>query len=97
MQKSSSPQPKFAPVTEEDSDELVLERILENVERLGTIDVDSLIEGAELYRNGAAEKILSMAISDGMIRLEDEKKGTLAINQIGREIAQELRSSRAKN
>ena len=97
MQPSSNPQAQFAPVTEEDSDELVLERILENVERLGKVDVDSLIEGAELYRNQAAEKILSMAISDGMIRVEDEKAGTLAINQIGREIAQELRSSRGKS
>ena len=86
-------QPPLQPISEEDSEEQVLGRILAALEQSGPMEMEQLIGQLELYRNSAAEKLLWMAIRDGTIRF-DESQQKVALGEVGREIAQEMRGSK---
>ena len=80
------------PIAVGDTEETVLMRILSTLDLLGPKPVDELIDELRLYQHPAAEKILRMAIGDGMIEAADIG-GRLKINQFGLDVDRKMRSS----
>jgi hypothetical protein len=80
------------PVSETDPEKMVLERILTTLDDHGPMFIDDVIEQLHLYEHPAAEKILGMAIGDGMIQ-ESEAEGKIEVNSFGRDVANDIRQS----
>jgi len=81
------------PVAESDSEEIVLERILSTLEQQGPMQMDEIVEKLHLYEHPAAEKILYMAMSDGMIQMRDQQAGTVAVTDFGYKVAHDIQMS----
>lgn len=56
------------------------------------MQLEAIVRMLELYSHPAAEKILSMAMADGMI-VKDPKSGDISVNDFGRKISEEIRQS----
>ena len=83
-------QVQLKPVGESDSEQLVLERILRALDELGSIPLDDLVGQLGLYRHPSAEKILQMAISDGLIDA-DVDNNIIRIGDLGRKVGNSIR------
>lgn len=85
--------PTPTPVSRNDPDEQVLERILTTLDDSGPMPIDEIVKVLHLYEHPAAEKILNMAIGDGMVEPLKEKQ-LVQIGEFGRIVARDIRDSR---